>query len=126
VVIGLSAQSVKGTADLRRGTAVSGQEGHEQPFLDIVVAVPVRPVPEVAIAQLVPEQGNDPALRSPFGFSNVAHMSRVLPVRSSRIMPCLIWRAFAHLASSAAISASISLRMLAIAVSSAFVDGWAT
>src|SRR5438874_2493665 len=46
------------------------------------------------------------------------HLSRILPVSSSCIMPCLSWCALASLDFSAAISASISDRMAAMAVCS--------
>src|SRR5207247_6890720 len=46
------------------------------------------------------------------------HLSRIPPVSSSCIMPCLSWRAFPSLASIAAISASMSERMAAMAVCS--------
>ena len=52
-----------------------------------------------------------------------AHINRLLPVSSSCIMPFLIWRALASLASSAAISASMSLRMAAIAICSLLICG---
>src|SRR5262249_26661337 len=46
MVVGLGAQSVKGTADLRRGIAVSGQIGRQQAFLDVAVAATVCPIAE--------------------------------------------------------------------------------
>src|SRR5262249_15124823 len=49
--------------------------------------------------------------------------NRILPVRSSCIMPCLTWRALASFASSPAISASMSERIAARASCSAFVGG---
>ena len=123
VVVGLGAQLVDGRADLRRGIAAFGQVIREQPFLDVAVAVAVGPVAEVAVAQFIAEQGDDAVLRGPFGFADVAHINRILPVSSSCIMPCLIWRALASLASNAAISASMSLRIAAMAVCSCSVMG---
>ena len=52
------------------------------------------------------------------GWPMVAHINRILPVSSSCIMPCLMWRALASLVSNAAISVSMSLRMAAMAVCS--------
>ena len=105
------------------GVAAPGQVSGEQLFLDVAVAVAVGPVAEVAIAQLVAEQGDDAVLRGAFGLADVAHTRRILPVRSSCIMPCLSWRALASFASSAAISASMSERMAAMAVCSESVFG---
>ena len=105
VVVRLGAQLVEGDADLRRRVAALGQPGREQPLLDVAVAVAVGPVAEVAVAQLVAEQGDDAVLRGALGLADGAHTSRILPVSSSCIMPCLSWRALASFASSAAISA---------------------
>ena len=126
VVVRFGAQLVEGHADLRRGVAALRQPGREQPFLDVAVAVAVGPVAEVAIAQFVAEQGDDAVLRGAFGLADVAHTSRILPVSSSCIMPCLMWRALASFASSAAISASMSERMAAMAVCSSHSSGSGT
>ena len=119
VVVRLGAQLVERRADLRRGVAALRQPGREQAFLDVAVAVAVGPVAEVAIAQLVAEQGDDAVLRGAFGLADGAHTRRILPVRSSCIMPCLRLRALASFASSAAISASMSERIVAMAFCSA-------
>ena len=68
MVVRLGAQLVEGHADLRRGVAALGQLGREQLFLDVAVAVAVGPVAEIAVAQLVAEQGDDAVLRGAFGF----------------------------------------------------------
>ena len=78
VVVRLGAQLVQRDADLRRGVAAPGQPGGEQPFLDVAVAVAVGPVAEVAVAQLVAEQGDDAVLRGAFGLADGAHTSRIL------------------------------------------------
>ena len=70
VVVRLGAQLVEGHADLRRGVAALGQVRGEQPLLDVAVAVAVGPVAEVAIAQLVAEQGDDSVLGGAFGFAD--------------------------------------------------------
>ena len=119
VVVRLGAQRIDRAADLRRAVAAFRQVGREQPFLDVAVAVAVGPVAEIAVVQFVAEQGDDAVLRCAFGFADVAHTNRILPVSSSCIMPCLMLRALASFASSAAISASMSLRMAAMAVCSA-------
>src|ERR1022692_163100 len=79
----------------------------------------VAPISWEVVAQFVAEQGDDTVLRGALGLADGAHSRRILPVRSSCIMPCLIWRAFASLASSAAISASMSKRTLPMAACSA-------
>ena len=48
------------------------------------------------------------------------HSKRILPVSSSCIMPCLIWRTLARRDSSAASSASMSLRTVATAICSPY------
>ncbi len=87
VVVRLGAQLVDGAADLRRGVAALGQVGREQPFLDVAVAVAVGPVAEVAIAQLVAEQGDDAVLRGAFGFADVAHRLQSLIAGSHNDKP---------------------------------------
>src|SRR5207249_12283637 len=83
----------------------------------------VGPVTEVAVAQLIAKQGDDPVLRGALGLADGAHTRRILPVSSSCIMPCLSSRALASLASSAAIPASISERMAAMAACSSLALG---
>src|ERR1019366_5690380 len=117
VVVGFGAEIVDCLADLRRAVAVSGQVGREQTFLDVAVAVAVGPVAEVAIVKFVAKQGDDAILRGAFGLAD-HHTRRILPVRRLCIMPCLICPALASLASSAAISPSISVRTAAIAACS--------
>src|ERR1039458_4076167 len=94
----------------------------EEIFLDIAVAVAVGPIAEVTIAELVAEEGQNAVLGSAFGLAD-GHTRRILPVRRLCIMPCLIWRALASLASRAAISASISERTAAMAVCSSVSEG---
>src|ERR1039458_5557481 len=53
----------------------------------------------------------------------VLHASRILPVRSSCIIPCLSWSALASLASSVVISVSMSERTTAMAVCSSIGGG---
>src|SRR2546422_10764234 len=59
----------------------------------------------------------------PFDVLGFFHTRRILPVNSSCIMPCLSWRALASFSSSAATSASMSVRIVAMAVCSALVEG---
>ena len=108
VAVRLSTELVEGDADLRGPIAALGQPCGEQALLDVVVAVAVGPVAEVAVAQLVAEQGDDAVLSGAFGLADGADTSRILPVSSSCIMPCLRARVLARLSSSAAISASMS------------------
>src|SRR5580704_447946 len=107
MVVRLGAQFVDGAADLRLAVPAPGQIGGEQPFLDVAVAVAVAPVAEAVVAEFIAEQRNDAVLRRPFGLADAAHTSRTLPVRSSFIMPCLMFLALASFSSSAAISASM-------------------
>ncbi len=97
VVVRLGAQLVEGRADLRRRVAALGQLGGEQVLLDVAVAVAVGPVAEVAVAQFIAEQGDDAVLRGAFGLADGAHTSRILPVSSSCIMPCLSCAGFGEL-----------------------------
>src|ERR1019366_9022160 len=108
------------------GIAALRQVSPEEAFLDVAVDVAVRPISEIAITQLIAEQGDDAILRDAFGFADVAHTRRILPVSSSCIMPCLMHRALARLASSAAISESMSDRIAAMACCSALVGGRGT
>ena len=75
MVIRLGSELVKGGADLRRRVAVLGQPCREQIFLDVAVAVAVCPVAEVAVFQLIAEQGDDTVLRGAFWLANVAHLT---------------------------------------------------
>ena len=70
VVVGLGAQLVEGRANLSCGVATLRQVGREHPFLDVAVAVAVGPIAEVAIVQLIAEQGDDAVLRGAFGLPN--------------------------------------------------------
>jgi hypothetical protein len=74
VVVGLGVQLVQGDVDLPGAVAVPGQPGREQAFLDVAVAVAAGPVAQVAVLQLVAEQGNDAVLGGTFGLADGAHM----------------------------------------------------
>src|SRR5262249_62053601 len=77
------------------------------------------PDPALVIGKAAdPPQALVPPGFLPFDVLGFFHTRRVLPVNSSCIMPCLSWRALASFSSSAAISASMSLRMMAIVVCS--------
>src|SRR5262249_19540530 len=99
-----------------------GQMSNRERFFDVGIVGSVGPVAEVAISEFFMEQPDDAILRNPFGFSDIAHINRILPVNNSCIMPCLIWRALSSFFSRAATSASISERTAAIANCSA-ADG---
>ena len=73
VFVRLGAQLVERHADLLTGIAVSGKVVRQQTFLDVAVAVAVCPVAEIAIAQLIAEQGDDAVLRDAFRFVDGAH-----------------------------------------------------
>src|ERR1035437_9607256 len=97
------------------------EEGTQQFHLDIAIPDPLFPIAEVVIAQLflVGEEGHNAILGQTLSLSNVAHMSLVLPVSNSCIIPCLISRVLSRLCSCAAISASMSESTVAMAVCSA-------
>ena len=119
--MGLSAsvrEQVEGAADLLRRVAALGQVGGEQAFLDVAVAGAVGPIAEIAVAEFVAEQGDDPVLRGAFWLADGAHTSLVLPVSNSCIMPCLRARVLSRRCSSAASSASMSDSTSAMAVCS--------
>lgn len=61
-----------------------------------------------------------------YGFRKIFHSRRILPVKSSCIMPCLSRRVLSHRCSRAASSASMSERTSAMAVCSALEGGNAT
>ena len=92
VVVRLGAQLVQRDADLRRGVAALGQPGREQLLFDVAVAVAVGPVAEVAVAQLVAEQGDDAVLRGALGLADGTHVLRIRVTRSCQAR-------LAHLAS---------------------------
>ena len=76
---GLGTQPLQRGADVRGAVAVAGQEGRQQPFLDAVVARAVRPVIQVAVAQLVRQQLDHPILGGALGFADVVRHA-TLPV----------------------------------------------
>jgi hypothetical protein len=61
---------VEGDTDLGRRVAAFRQPCREQALLDVAVAVAIAPVAEVAVAQLVAEQGDDTVLRGAFTISS--------------------------------------------------------
>src|SRR6185295_1888144 len=73
VVVRLGAELVEGGADLRRRVAAPGQPCREQLLLDVAVAVAVGPVTEIAVAQLVAEQGDDAVLGGALGLADEGH-----------------------------------------------------
>jgi len=62
VVVRLGVQTVEGDGDLGCRVAASGQPVGKQALLEVAVPVPVGPVAELVIAQLVTEQGEDTVL----------------------------------------------------------------
>src|SRR5690606_25975000 len=95
-------------------------------LLDVVVTFTVLPVAEVGVAERVAQEGDHPLLGLDLALADAAHAaasgftSRTRPVRSCCIMPCLIARVLSRRASSAAISASMSERTVAMADCSSF------
>jgi hypothetical protein len=96
----------------------AGEEEVFQLVMADVLVVAVAQVAERLVAEVVEEQADDAALGFPLWVSDGAHTRRVLPVRSSCIMPCLRRRVFSRRCSRAAISASMSERTAAMAVCS--------
>ena len=65
-VVGLSAKFMNSLGNLYGSVTLSRKIGCQQAIIDIAVARPISPVAEIAIAKLVPEQGNNPILRFAF------------------------------------------------------------
>ena len=74
VIRRLRAQLVQGDADLLRPIPPPAQRRREQRFLDIAVPLPVGPVAEIAVAQLIAEQRDDPILRRPLRLTDRIHV----------------------------------------------------
>ena len=121
-VVSLHTALSASTEKIINGAALAQMIGDER-FFDVGIIGPIRPVAQVAIPEFFMEQPDDAILRNPFGFADIAHISRILPVNSSCIMPCLIWRALSSFFSSASIAASMSERAAAMATCSCFVGG---
>ena len=66
MVIRFGPELMQSDADLCRRVAALGQPGREQMLFDIAVAVAGGPVAEIAVAQLVAEQGDDAVLGNAF------------------------------------------------------------
>jgi len=81
---------------LLRGVAIPGQVRAEQALFDVAVAVPIGPVAEIAVAEFIAEEGDDPVLGGAFGLPDV-HANLIFPVNRLCIMPCLIQRVFLSL-----------------------------
>lgn len=74
VIIGLGAQLVERRADLSRGIAALRQPVGKDALIDIAVAGTVGPVAEIAVAQLLLEQGDDPFLGRFLRRADIAHL----------------------------------------------------
>lgn len=84
VVVRLGAQPVQGHGDLGPGVAALAQPGREQTLIDsAVTAAAVGPIAQLAVAQLVAEQGDDAVLGGALGLVD-AHAF----VSSARISVC--------------------------------------
>src|SRR5208337_2357439 len=94
------------------------EPGGQQVLFDAGVACTVFPITQVGVAQRIAEQLHDTGLGLLFDLADGAHTRRVLPVSSSRIMPCLRSRVLASRCSNAASSASMSDSTSAMAVCS--------
>src|SRR5437762_6448792 len=99
----------------------------EKRLLDMGIPLPILPVPEIGIAEYVSEECEHTllTLHLPLAYGTHAGVlgpgsftSRTRPVRSCCIMPCFIARVLSWRASSAAISASMSDKRVAMAVCS--------
>ena len=123
VVVGLGAQLVESRADLRRGISAPRQPRRQNPRLDVAVAVAVAPVAQVAIAQLIHKELDHALLRGALRLADLVHSSRILPVRSSCIMPVFNWRALVSLVSSKVICTSMSDRIVAVCICSSGLFG---
>ena len=75
VVIRFGAESVESRADLRRRVTALVQPCREQALFDVAVAVAVSPVADIAVVQLVAEQGDHPILGGAFGLAHACHFS---------------------------------------------------
>ena len=64
MVVRFGAEFVERRADLCRCVTAFGQPRREQIFLDVAVAAVVSPIADIAVVQLVAEEGDDPVLPS--------------------------------------------------------------
>ena len=71
-VICRDVEQVQGAVNLGRAVAAAFQVGAEQLLLDVAIG-PVRPVAEVAVAQLIAEKVDHPPLGGGFGGIEVTH-----------------------------------------------------
>ena len=65
-IAGFGGQPVECPTDLRRAVAALGQIGRQQSDVDVAVVRPVGPIAEIAIAEFIAEQADDPLLRRAF------------------------------------------------------------
>ena len=94
-------------------------------LLNIRIAFPVLPVAQVGVGKpiLIGKKLHYPVLGFSFNLSYASHISLILPVKSSCIMPCLIALHFSSFCSSASISESMSNNTFAIASCSSYLFG---
>ena len=72
-VVGLNAKFMNSLGNLYGSVTLSQKIGTQQAIIDIAVAQPISPVAEIAIAKLVPEQGDNPILRFAFRVADDGH-----------------------------------------------------
>ena len=84
VIVSLGAELVEGNPNLLSCVAALGQPGRKQTLLDVAVVFAVGPIPQVAIGELLAEQGNESVLRRTLECSDSDHLMPVMRVGSSR------------------------------------------
>jgi len=80
----------------------------KQVRLDVRFSNLVLPMTQIVVSKCLTEETNDTSLRSLFSLADGSHTRRILPVSSSCIIPCLIWRALNNLDRILLISSCIS------------------
>src|SRR5713101_7844139 len=113
---------MQGAGNQRLADTALQQPVVQQALFNVAVVLAVDPVTEKVVAEPLAKQLDHPRLRPALDLADSAHTNRVLPVKSSCIMPCLMALVLSRRASSPAISASMSERMAAMACCSS-TDG---